>query len=274
MADGVARVGIIGAGRLGASLTGALLRAEYDVCALSRQDESDARATARRLGVPVGTTDPQVVADAADIVFLTAPDRDIERTAHGLTFRQGQTVVHCSGATDLSALEPAASQGAHTGSFHPLQSFPTADCSDRFEGITVGVASDHPPVLAWLAELAQTLGSRPLDLTGVDRGAYHGAAFMVAGLLATYLEGAVQLWTEAGLTRADALDGLRQLAHRALDDLDPEEAGRGLTGPISRGDGAVVRAHLAAIEKAGGDLLPVYSALAALQRDGGDDEDR
>lgn len=268
MFDRSARIGLIGAGRLGASLAGALVRAGYDVRCISQRDPVQAEETARALGVSTASNDPQLVVDSADVVFLTVRDRELRELAASLRLHSDQALVHCSGATPLSALEPAATTGAVIGGFHPLQSFPTRESSDRFPGITVGVESSDPSLLGWLVELARALGSRPLDVTDVDRGAYHGAAFMVSGLLTTYLEAAMQLWIDAGLTRAEALHGLRPLAQQSISDIHEEEVGRSLTGPLSRGDADVVRAHLAAIGAGDEKVRRVYTALVGLQLDG------
>src|SRR5690606_26979652 len=95
---------------------------------------------ASRLGEGVlGTDARQDVVDAADVIFVTTTDDRIAEVTASLRFRPGQTVLHCSGATPLSALAAAASSGATTGGLHPLQTFPDEHGADRFTGVTFGI---------------------------------------------------------------------------------------------------------------------------------------
>ena len=58
---------------------------------------------------------PQSLADSVDLVLLTVPDDAIASTCAALDWRAGQAVVHCSGATELLVLAPAASGGESGG---------------------------------------------------------------------------------------------------------------------------------------------------------------
>src|SRR5688572_2565453 len=92
------RIGFIGAGRLAASLTVALEAAGYRVTAVASAREQSAHQLVARLEGEAAATDAQSVADACDLVFLTVPDSAIANVASNVRWREGQAVVHCSGA--------------------------------------------------------------------------------------------------------------------------------------------------------------------------------
>ena len=101
------RIGIIGAGRTAMSLGPALSRAGYRVALVSSRNG----ASAARLAAATGAGTMAVNAEravAADIVFLTVPDGAIASEARRWTWRDGQAVVHCSGALGLEALSRGA----------------------------------------------------------------------------------------------------------------------------------------------------------------------
>ena len=116
-------VGFIGAGRIGIALARGLARKGYAVTAVASRSRDSAEKLAADIAGCRAMPDPQSLADSVELILLTVPDDAIATTCAGLKWRAGQAVVHCSGATELLALAPAASSGAHTGGFHPLQMF-------------------------------------------------------------------------------------------------------------------------------------------------------
>jgi predicted short-subunit dehydrogenase-like oxidoreductase (DUF2520 family) len=114
-------IGVIGAGRIGTALAWGLARKGYAVAAVASRSPASAERLAAGIPGCRAMPDPQGVVDSVALVLLTVPDDAIASTCAGLNWRPGQAAVHCSGATELAALAPAASSGAHTGGFHPLQ---------------------------------------------------------------------------------------------------------------------------------------------------------
>ena len=100
------RIALVGAGRVARALVLALDRAGLPVVAVgSRQPERLSPAS-----YPQPCT-PQQAVDQADLVLLTVADDAIAPVAAALRWRAGQAVVHCSGATEVAALAPAAQAG-------------------------------------------------------------------------------------------------------------------------------------------------------------------
>ena len=116
-------LGFIGAGRVGTALARALDRRGHRVLGVASRTVDSARRLAQMVPGCKSSTDPQEVAEAAGLVFITTPDEVIAQVAAQIRWHPGQIVVHCSGATSLEALQPAQEQGALVGGLHPLQSF-------------------------------------------------------------------------------------------------------------------------------------------------------
>ena len=115
------RIAFIGAGRLAQTLAAAFHLAGWTVAAVSSRTVHSSNALAKVAGACTVVEDPQKAVDLADLVFITVPDDSIGTVAASLRWNQGHSVVHCSGATEVSVLAAAAGQGAAIGGFHPLQ---------------------------------------------------------------------------------------------------------------------------------------------------------
>jgi len=260
------RLGFVDAGRLGGSLATALQRAGYTIGAVSRRDPGRAGDLAARLGPGVlGTTEPQEVAEAADVLFLTTTDDRIATVARSLQPRPGQTVIHCSGATPVSVLSSAKSAGAATGGLHPLQTFPDEHGADRFRGITFGIESDEPAVLASLEGMASDLGGRCVRLDEASRPLYHASAVMIGPLTAALAGLASALWTEMGYDRETGLRALAPLLEATSRHVAEMGLPAAMTGPFVRGDVAPVRAHLSVLASLEPETLRAYAAIALAQ---------
>lgn len=253
-------IGFIGAGRLAASLSAALRAAGFSVRAVASQD----RASARTLATAIGVTEaaPQRVVDSCDLVFLTVPDAVIAPLTALLPWRRGQSVVHCSGALGLSALEPATKRGALAGCLHPLQSFPSRSPEPaRFQHIYCGVEAPEP-LGNYLESLVSAVGASPFRLEGVDRRLYHAAAVFMSNHVVALASAATRLWELAGLPQSAAREALSPLLLAAAANVTALPLNKALTGPVARGDLATIEGHLRALE-ATTDLRELYRALSA-----------
>ena len=235
-----ARVAVVGRGRLGTALAAALDGAGIDVAG------------------PLGRDD--VPASPVDAVLLCVPDAEIERAAAQVA-GWAPLVGHTSGATPLSALEPA---GADAFALHPLQTF-TAD-GGRFQGAGCATGGTTPRALATADAIARTLGMRPFELADAARPAYHAAASIASNFLVTLEAAAEQVAAGAGLAPAEARELLAPLVRQTVENwatLGPEKA---LTGPVARGDDATVARQRKAVEAAAPDLVNLWDELVEATR--------
>ena len=108
------RVGVVGAGRVGAVLAAALGAAGHHVVAAA--GESDAsRSRIADLLPGVVTLKPTAVARSCDLLLLTVPDDMLANVVTTLSdagaIRPGQYVVHTSGRHGLDVLAPGPRSG-------------------------------------------------------------------------------------------------------------------------------------------------------------------
>src|SRR4030095_710723 len=115
------RIGFIGAGRVAQTLAPAFDRAGLNVAAFYNRGPDAARLLGSRVPSALLLTEAQQVVDICDMVFLAVSDDAILPVCRDLRWERRHRVVHCSGATELAALDHAKSAGAVTGGFHPMQ---------------------------------------------------------------------------------------------------------------------------------------------------------
>ncbi len=264
------RVGVVGAGRVGAVLGAALRTAGYDVVAVA--GESDAsRGRIESLLPQVSIDKPSAVAKACDLLLLTVPDDMLGNVAtvltHSQAIRPGQIVVHTSGRHGLAVLEVAAAVGARTIALHPAMTFTgTALDLPRLAGCTFGVTAGEPE-RAVVDQLVADLGGRAMWVSEDKRTLYHSAMAHGANHLVTLVTQAVELLAasagDLGVDAGDptAAETLRPLLAAALDNA-LTQGDSALTGPIVRGDVNTIRAHLKEIAANAPHTLPSYVVMA------------
>jgi predicted short-subunit dehydrogenase-like oxidoreductase (DUF2520 family) len=185
-------------------------------------------------------------ADEAELVLLCVPDRAIAELAGSI--EPGPWIAHVSGATLLAALEPH----ERRFSVHPLQTFTLSRGPEQLDGAWAAVTAESEEARTRGRWLAETLGLQPFDLADSARTLYHAGASIASNYVVTLYRAASRLFEDAGAPPA----GLVPLMTRTIEN-DFE-----LTGPISRGDWAVVEAHLAALHHEHPELEPMYRVLA------------
>ena len=190
----------------------------------------------------------EVVLDAerADVVVLCVPDQAIAKAASDIPV--GPWIAHVSGATPLAALAP------HTKRFsvHPLQTFRKGGDPEQFDGAWAALTAESSGAREQALWLAEILGLRPFDLADSDRVLYHAGAVVASNYLVTLFRAASQIVERAGAPP----EALVPLMRRTI------ENGFDLTGPIARGDWAVVEAHLQVLAERAPEWAPMYRALA------------
>jgi predicted short-subunit dehydrogenase-like oxidoreductase (DUF2520 family) len=259
----VGSIAIIGTGRLGATLALALHRQGVEIAMVANRNAASAQQLAARLGGSSAVTANE--AARADLVLLTVPDDALAPMAAQLSWRHGQAVVHCSGATEVAVLQPAADVGAAIGGFHPLQIF--SDPARALELIAgSSVAIEGPPELeAQLQHLAGLLGMHPIRLPPGARALYHGGASYAASFLLSMLKEAVAAWRSFGVDEAQALQALLPLAQGTLAAAASKGLSAAVAGPVSRGDAGVIARHLAAFEALGPEHAALYREMTRRQ---------
>ena len=239
---GPARVGVVGAGRLGTALAEAL------------------RASGCEVDGPVG----REAVPAGEAIVLCVPDAEIPAAAD-VVVQAGVPVGHTSGATPLTALLPI----VDAFGLHPLQTFSSdADgpALEIFNGAGCAIAGSTPAGLEVATGLAERLGMTSFEIDDSRRAAYHAAASIASNFLVTLEATAELVAAEAGLEPDEARALLAPLVRTTVENwtrLGPERA---LTGPVARGDEQTVAAQRAAVADAAPEVLALFDALVERTR--------
>jgi predicted short-subunit dehydrogenase-like oxidoreductase (DUF2520 family) len=228
-------IAIVGRGRIGPALARALEAAGHGVLGPLGRGADCARA---------------------DVVLLCVPDAEIAGAAVAIAPREGLLVGHCSGATGLDVLAPHEALG-----LHPLMTV-TGDGAP-FAGAGAAIAGTTPRARDTAYALATALRMRPFEVDDGDRAAYHAAASIASNFLVTLEAAAERLAATAGVPR----EALVPLVRAAVDDWATLGPARALTGPIARGDEAVVARQRDAIAARTPELVAMFDALATATRE-------
>jgi predicted short-subunit dehydrogenase-like oxidoreductase (DUF2520 family) len=223
---------VVGRGRLGRSLAGAL-------------------------GCPLLPGRETVDVPGRSLCLLAVPDPALAETAARLR-GEGAAFVHVSGAHGLEVLAAAAGRGHPVGAFHPLRSFPAPLGPEAFHGVLFGIDASDTALLAELEALGGRLGGWTRRISGGDRIRYHAAATLAGPLLVALAAQAAEVLGEAGFSRDEALDALLPFIGGTVDNLRALRLPGALIGPVRRGDPDTVARHVAALH---GEAEAAYRAL-------------
>lgn len=262
-------VGIVGAGRVGASIGASLRLAGHLVVGAS--GVSDASVTRIDTMLPgVLRIDVEEVVRRSELVFLAVPDDAIAELVEGLAavgaWRGGQLVAHCSGRLGLDALDGAARAGAIPLAIHPAMTFTGTSLDlDRMVGATFAVTA--PAAFLPIAQaLVVEMGGEPVVLEDAARPLYHAALVHGANHVVTLVSQAAALLAAAGVDDPSRLLG--PLVHASVDGAlgDAPGAASTLTGPVVRGDAGTVASHVAALASRP-EAAQAYRAMARATAD-------
>jgi predicted short-subunit dehydrogenase-like oxidoreductase (DUF2520 family) len=264
-------VGFVGAGRVGTALAALLHARGVEVAGVTGRTLADGRRMALAAGLAREAAKERAeTLKSASIVFLTVPDDTISELCLEIAaeegWREGQGVVHCSGALPSNVLAPAREQGALVASFHPLQAFATAEAAiEHMPGSAFALEGDAP-LVAQLDMLATLLGGTAMHLTAKEKTIYHAAAVIASNYTVTLAALAARLLARERIApdEASALRYLLPLIRGTVDNLEAMGLPDALTGPIARGDAGTVARHLRDLDRSAPDLAQLYRHLAQL----------
>ena len=204
----------------------------------------------------------------ADVWMLTPPDDQIVACCTALAasglLTAGNIMFHCSGALPSRDLAPAAACGAIVASVHPLKSFADpAVAAQTFRG-TYCAAEGDARALAMLRPAFERIGGSVSDIDPGFKTIYHAASVIVCNYLTALLETGLRCYEKSGFERDTALRMMEPLVRETLDNVFSLGTVQALTGPIARGDHAVVARQVDALEAWEPGVAAIYRQLGAV----------
>jgi predicted short-subunit dehydrogenase-like oxidoreductase (DUF2520 family) len=248
------KFGIIGTGVVGTALAVRLEMAGHECVGVNTHTEESYRTFRQYLNKDHFSLESLV--PKVDMLFITTQDGMIRQVAEELTSRgliiSGQLWIHCSGSLGSQVLRVAEDASVRCLSIHPLQSFANiTEAINLIEGTHFGIEGEAEEIAE---HLVRDLGGIPHCLKTTNKSSYHAGAVVASNYLVVLASLAVQLFAQAGIDSKEALQSLIPLMKGTLHNLEEVGIPQALTGPIARGDSAVVRGHLQ-------QLLPQQAAI-------------
>lgn len=233
---------------------------------LTRSLES-ARQAAEFIGAGRPTAAWQELREA-DLYLVAASDDAIATCAKALAqsgaVRPGVVVCHLSGALSSAVLEPVARLGALVASVHPVKSFAQPGvCVTDFAGTWCGIEGD-PAAVDFLSGAFRAIGGEIFTLDPKFKTVYHAGSVMVCNYLTALIEAGARAYQKGGVPREQAFQVMEPLVRATVENVFRSGTAQALTGPIARGDAAVVSAQLEALEAWDGEMARLYRDLAVV----------
>lgn len=263
-------IAILGLGKVGTAVGHLLKSAGYRIIAVA--DQSPA---ALKKGIPftggLACKSLAEAAAAATCIVITTTDDAIASACHEIVtngaVREGDKVIHMSGAGGLDLLAPARQAGASVASIHPIQSFADVEGAIiNIPGSTFGITADEG-LREWAVSVVRALKGVPFFVPEKDKALYHAAACMASNYLTTLMHMVETTYQTLGLSRKEAIQAFWPLVRGTLLNIETRGAAEALTGPVARGDAGTIEKHLQAFRETLPDLLDTYCELGLMTVD-------
>ncbi len=258
------KLGIIGAGKVGASLGWTLKEKGYALSGIYNRTGTSAQRAARFLNT-TSYNSPLEVALNSSLVIISTPDRAIEEVCQEVAsqggFYRGQIVFHTSGAHSSHILHRAAEKGASTMSLHPLQTFPSVEAGVQNIPASYFTMEGEETALEVGRKLVKDMGGLPLTIATEMKEVYHAAACVVCNYFVTLVDVGLDMMEASGISRSDALKAVMPLVEGTLSNIKKIGVPAALTGPIDRGDSLTVASHVQKMRQKMPRALSLYQKL-------------
>ena len=257
------RVGIVGPGRLGRALAIGLKQAGYRVEEIVSRTEAASRRRARALAREVGAraVTAKTARLDAGLIWFCVPDREIAKVASQLALTgswKGKVVFHPSGALCSDELEALRLQGASVAAVHPFMTF-VRGSAPGLVGVPFGLEGDGL-ALRLARRVIRDVGGRSISVSKRAKAAYHAWGGFLSPLLLSLLVTAERVAAAAGFSAAQARRWAIPIVQQTLANYARLGPAGAFSGPLVRGDVAVVKKHLQALKKIS-SAHEVYVAL-------------
>ncbi len=255
---------IVGPGRLGRALGVALKRAGYKISEVVSREPGRSQRAARSLAraVDADAVTARVAQFDAKVIWFLVPDREIAPVARELAPLarwKGKIALHSSGALGSEELEVLRQLGASVASVHPFMTF-VSQSLPSLEGVPFAMEGDR-----WAVRVAhglvEAMGAEPFKIPRESKVLYHAWGAFTSPLLVSLLATAEQVAEVAGFSPRQARTWAIPIVSQTVANYARLGGAEAFSGPIVRGDVAVVQKHLEVLQRIP-EARAVYVALA------------
>ncbi len=256
-------IGIAGAGRMAQALGRLLFQQGLPIAVVASRSRSSAQRAARFVGPSVRAVDyAQLPAQAERLILAVADDAlaGVAGTLEEAGMDRG-LIIHTSGVWGPEILSCLAKQGVSCASMHPLQTVTHPKQGvEKLPGSTFAIAGRGKAAL-WAKELVKLLDGQVLTIKPRAKPLYHAAAVVASNYIVAVIDAALLMMSKAGVAERQARKALEPLVLAAAQNALSRGPVEALTGPIERGDGQTLAAHLSALEALPASVQGLYRVV-------------
>ncbi|MCD6253767.1 MAG: DUF2520 domain-containing protein [Thermotogae bacterium] len=257
------RLHVIGAGKVGRSLAKAYRASGGKVGYLVNRTLVRAEESVRSVGAGVPLVFDDLKTPKFDgILAITVTDREIESTAKLLEncdITRVSFVFHASGYADSRILRGLCKPYA---SVHPIFAFGRVVDPWELQGVYYDISGDEKG-LEYASNFVRALRGVPLPVDERGKKVLHLAAVIVSNFGLTLMSQAERLCHTAGI---DVGDQFLKLVYSTLANVEKVGVKNAATGPVVRGDWAVVKAERELLRELDPDFVDLYDKLVEMTR--------
>jgi len=200
----------------------------------------------------------------SDLVFITTSDDEIKNVLNKLiktnSIRNGQILVHMSGATSSKILESSKAIGCFIYSLHPLQSFANVDKAVNDLKNTYFTLEGDEEKISVIESIIERTNNKYFLLNSDQKSLYHITACVVSNYLVTLIDYGLDIFKEIGIDEKEGYKALYPLIDGTIKNIGELGTKKALTGPIARGDTNTIKNHISSLMKLN-DKIDLYSLI-------------
>lgn len=259
-------ISIVGTGSVGSTLALLLFAKGCTIASLVNRTAKPALALSKKVKCTKVSTSVTDIAPETELLIFAVPDDALPRVVLQ-TAKQAQLkkplVLHTSGVHPVDILKPFVAKGGLTGSFHPIQSFPSSkspkELMKGIEGIHFGIEGEGK-ALNHIQRLVHMLGGKPVYIPKGMKPLYHAMCVFASNYIVTVLNAVSETASPLGF-RERWKEIVLPLFTTTVENTMKTSPALALTGPIVRSDFHTVTLHIEALQKFAPELLPLYTVL-------------
>jgi len=204
----------------------------------------------------------------ADLFVIACGDDHIEECLDELlaqdVLKIGTIIFHFSGAKSSTVFHKAKKLGAKCASLHPVKSFAKPTTAIKtFENTYCGLEGDNEACIV-LEQLIKNIGGHCFNIDPKNKLIYHSASVFACNYLVALQEMSIRALEKSGIERDLAMNILEPIVKETSNNIFKLGSANALTGPIARGDSALVEKQFAAIKNWNTDVATSYKLLGKL----------
>lgn len=181
-----------------------------------------------------------------NIIFLTVTDRAISEVWSRLekTDINKKVICHCSGSLSSEIFINADKHNAYCCSVHPILPFETPNVSISEISKAYFTMEGNKNAVDIISKLLEKCKNPYYIIDSKNKAKYHCAACFASNFVIAVCEKAVQLMTECGFGRNEALNAMTPLIKANVNNICTKGTITSLTGPVERNDLSTLEKHM------------------------------